>query len=205
VALNEAAILQRGLDTFAELGYAATTMRELAKRLDVNHNFINDRYGSKADFWQAVVDFAMRDLVAYELAAFDSELDDAEQLVNVVRRFYRIAARNPGVNRMIADESVRESSRLDYLHEHFTSKFWDQVKPLALRLMDAGRMPRVPVELVFFAISGPAVTLTQDPLARRLGRPATGADHDLNRLADHLARLVLAGLLPGSDHLVDNP
>lgn len=54
-----AEILRRGLDTFAELGYAATTMRELAWRLDVSHNFINDRDGSKGNFWRAVVDFAL--------------------------------------------------------------------------------------------------------------------------------------------------
>ncbi|WP_243983159.1 hypothetical protein [Streptomyces sp. NEAU-YJ-81] len=34
-------------------------MRELAWRLDVSHNFINDRYGSKGNFWRAVVDFAL--------------------------------------------------------------------------------------------------------------------------------------------------
>ncbi|MFT9473485.1 hypothetical protein [Streptomyces sp. 11-1-2] len=54
-----AEIIRRGLDTFAELGYAATTMREPAWRLDVSHNFINDRDGSKGNFWRAVVDFAL--------------------------------------------------------------------------------------------------------------------------------------------------
>jgi TetR/AcrR family transcriptional regulator len=39
----------------------ATSVRVLARRLAVSQNFINDRYGSKADFWRAVVQAAMRE------------------------------------------------------------------------------------------------------------------------------------------------
>src|SRR5258705_11929440 len=58
---TEAEILARGLAAFAELGYASASVRELARRLGVSHNFINDRYGSKELFWRAVID---RSLVA---------------------------------------------------------------------------------------------------------------------------------------------
>ena len=36
-------ILARGLTAFAELGYDRASVRELARRLGVSHNFINDR------------------------------------------------------------------------------------------------------------------------------------------------------------------
>lgn len=192
----ETVILRRGLDTFAELGYEASTVRELAKRLDVSHNFINDRYGSKACFWRAVVDFAAQGLLEQLQAAIDLELDDGDCLANVVLCLHRIAAHNPQVNRIIADESVRDSDRLDYLYERYAGKFWEQVSPIVQRLMDAGRMPRVPVDLVFFAISGPALTLTHGQLARRLAPPGTDADQDPARRAELLAHLVLNGLLP---------
>src|ERR1700738_2532873 len=104
VVLDDATVLRRGLDTFAELGYDATTMRELARRLGVSHNFINDRYGSKAQFWRAVVTAAMRDLKA----VIDPQADDADALADVVRQLHRISAHNPQVNRIIADESVRD-------------------------------------------------------------------------------------------------
>ena len=197
VVLDDSEILRRGLDTFSELGYDAATVRELAKRLGVSHNFINDRYGSKAQFWRAVVDFAMRDLQTQLRTVVEPERDDADSLADVVRHVHRIAAHNPQVNRIIADESVRDSDRLDYLYEQFISKFWDDVSPIVQRLMDAGRMTRVPIDLVFFAITGPALTLTHDQLARRLGRPATEVSLDPNLMADQLARLVLDGLLPG--------
>src|SRR5258707_3177984 len=56
---SESEILGRGLAAFAELGYDGASVRELARRLGVSHNFINDRYGSKAQFWRAVIDRAL--------------------------------------------------------------------------------------------------------------------------------------------------
>jgi AcrR family transcriptional regulator len=60
-APSEDAVLRRGLTAFAELGYDDASVRELAGRLGVSHNFINTRYGSKAAFWRAVVDHALPD------------------------------------------------------------------------------------------------------------------------------------------------
>ncbi|MGW6904750.1 TetR family transcriptional regulator [Streptomyces sp. NPDC054940] len=76
---EESSILQRGLEAFAELGYDHASARELARRLGVSHNFINDRYGSKAAFWRAVVDSALGAQLA-GLPQVDDSVDDAERL-----------------------------------------------------------------------------------------------------------------------------
>jgi TetR/AcrR family transcriptional regulator len=193
----DADIFRRGLSTFAELGYQATTVRELAKRLDVSHNFINDRYGSKENFWRAVIDFAMQDMATDLNTSFDKE-DDAETLRAVITRFFTLTANSPQVNRIVADESVRDSSRLDYLAENYTRKFWDRLAPIIQRLMDGGRMPQVPLHLVFIAINGPALALTHENMINRLGPPAKETAEDVNRMAEFLAGMVVEGLLPSS-------
>ncbi|MFF3308331.1 TetR/AcrR family transcriptional regulator [Streptomyces sp. NPDC004082] len=197
VQLDESEILRRGLDTFAELGYDATTVRELARRLGVSHNFINDRYGSKASFWRAVVDFALTGVQAERDALLARHRDDAERLREAVGQLYRMTANASQLNRLIADESTRDSDRLDYLHQRFVQPFWDSLTPTITALVDAGRIPRVAPRILYFAIIGPALALTQDPIADRLD-PATTptAHHDRNGMADALAALVLHGLLP---------
>ncbi|MEU7305515.1 TetR/AcrR family transcriptional regulator [Streptomyces sp. NPDC007189] len=197
VELDDSEILRRGLDTFAELGYAATTVRELARRLHVSHNFINDRYGSKENFWRAVVDFALVDVQP----GFDQRLaechDDEERLRSVIAELYRLSANASAMNRLMADESTRDSSRLDYLHRRFVKPFWDSIEPLIDNLMAAGRVPRVPTHLLYFAVTGPALALAQDPIADRLSPAAApAADQDRNSMADVLSSLVLHGLLP---------
>lgn len=194
--LPEAEILRRGLETFAELGYDATSVRELAKRLSVSHNFINDRYGSKARFWRAVVDSAMSERRDNLTALTEDEtLTDEQRLRVIVLALYREAGNLPEVQRMIADESGRSTDRLDYLHAQVIGPFYAGLRPVLERLMAAGRMPPAPPDLVFFAITGPALALTHEPLAGRLGAPA---EPDQLDRAETLARLVLEGLLPGA-------
>ncbi|MFG2303982.1 TetR/AcrR family transcriptional regulator [Actinacidiphila glaucinigra] len=195
--MHESEILRRGLDTFAELGYAGTTMRELARRLGVSHNFVHERYGSKDDFWRAVVDFALRDAQPTLDRLLAECRDDDERLRSVIVHLYRLAANDSAMNRLLSDESTRDSSRLDHLHQRFIKPFWDSVEPVVDSLMAAGRIPRVPAHLLYFAVTGPALALAQDPIADRLDPDnLPTAAHDRNAMADALSALVLRGLLP---------
>ncbi|MCE7004299.1 TetR/AcrR family transcriptional regulator [Kibdelosporangium philippinense] len=190
---DEQEILDQGLHAFAELGYDGTSVRELAKRLNVSHNFINDRYGSKAAFWRAAVHGAFNRIKTdIEAAIAEHGDDDANRLGNMVRAFYRAAGRQPDVNRLMADESNRESDRLDFVHSTYLQPILTALEPTLQRLVKAGRLPDVPMHMLFVALTGPAIALTQAPLTQRLGRPA---DADIIKDADTLAELVLLGLL----------
>ncbi|MBP2325855.1 AcrR family transcriptional regulator [Kibdelosporangium banguiense] len=201
---DEDVILRLGLQAFAELGYDGASVRELAKRLDVSHNFINDRYGSKAAFWQATVTHALArtrtDLD--ELVA--AEMDDSCRLAAVVRAFYRSAAGSPEINRLMADESNRESERIDFLYANYLGPLLAALEPTLHRLMAAGRMRPAPPHLLFLAITGPAITLTQSPITKRLSHCSPQPTTD-PEAAETLATLVLEGLLckapaPELDH-----
>lgn len=192
VGLPESEVLAHGLDAFAELGYDATSVRELAKRLEVSHNFINDRYASKAGFWRAVIEAAMLPRMARMASMVaDGSLTDEERLRHIVSELYRDAADLHAMNRIIADESGRDSDRLDYLTEHFIGPVFELWQPVLIRLL-----PDVPPETVFFAITGPALALTHEPLARRLSGTGEVTAAERGARAADLARLVLDGLLP---------
>jgi TetR/AcrR family transcriptional regulator len=192
---DEDAILRHGLRAFAELGYDGASVRELAKRLDVSHNFINDRYGCKAAFWQAAVSHALEETKSDLAAVLAADMDDSCRLVAVVRAFYRSAARSPEINRLMADESNRESDRIDFLYSNYLGPVLAALEPTLIRLMDAGRMRPAPLYLPLLAITGPATSLTQDPVTRRLGRCPDQSEADTAAAADALASLVLEGLL----------
>ncbi|MFJ3902378.1 TetR/AcrR family transcriptional regulator [Streptomyces sp. NPDC090025] len=200
--LTEAEILERGLESFAELGYQGASVRELAKRLGVSHNFINDRFGSKENFWRAAVAHAsaepQRNLVSAFAVHAEAEADDIRTFEALVRVFYRGAVKNPVLNRIITAESALDSPRLDYLHGEVMRPFLEGLEPLVQRLMDAGRMARIPMDTLFSALTGPALVFTQDPLAARLGRSTRLTDAEWEQAAQSLAELVLRGLLPGT-------
>ncbi|MDP9271792.1 MAG: TetR/AcrR family transcriptional regulator, partial [Chloroflexota bacterium] len=94
--LPDSEILARGLAAFAELGYDGASVRELARRLGVSHNFINDRYGSKERFWRAVIDRSLTAQVARLAAVLNvSGADDLARLRNLVHAFHQANAAEP--------------------------------------------------------------------------------------------------------------
>ncbi|MFF3336802.1 TetR/AcrR family transcriptional regulator [Streptomyces sp. NPDC002888] len=191
---DEANILLRGLEAFAELGYDHASARELARRLGVSHNFINDRYGSKAAFWRAVVDSALGAQLA-RMPQVDPALDDAEQLRQIITSFYRTAADAPLVARLFVDELNRDTERLEYLYEHYIAPTLQTMVSSIERLVAAGRMAPVPLDVLFFAVIPPVGGMVDIPLARRLGRPESVTPQQQAAIAESLAALVINGLL----------
>lgn len=191
----EAEILRRGIEAFAELGYDRTSARELARRLGVSHNFINDRYGSKAAFWRAVVDSALREDRHERRQLLDSGLDDADLVRAVITHFYQAAVETPLFGRLLADEFACESERLDYLYDNYVEPTLGPMIPALERLMAAGRMPTVSMDVLFFAVISPVAGLVQLPLAYRLGRTAPVTRESQERTARELAELIVGGLL----------
>ncbi|WP_280480582.1 TetR/AcrR family transcriptional regulator [Nocardia cyriacigeorgica] len=192
---EEAEILRRGIEAFAELGYDRTSARELARRLGVSHNFINDRYGSKANFWRRVVDSALADDQRERRRLVESGMDDAELVRAVITHFYRAAVETPLFARLLADEFACESERLDYLYDNYVAPTLGPMIPALERLMAAGRMPRVSMDVLFFAVISPVAALVQLPLAYRLGRAAPVTRESQERTARELAELIVGGLL----------
>ncbi|MCZ4604647.1 TetR/AcrR family transcriptional regulator [Streptomyces chartreusis] len=191
---EEQSILQRGLEAFAELGYDHASARELARRLGVSHNFINDRYGSKAAFWRAVVDHALGGQLA-RMPEVDDSVDDAERLRLIITGFYRSAVDTPLVGRLFVEELNRETERLDYLYERYIAPTLQTLTPSIERLVAEGRMAPVPMDVLFFAVIPPVSGMVEVPLARRLGRPVPASPEQLTATAETLAALVVNGLL----------
>ncbi|WP_210593048.1 TetR/AcrR family transcriptional regulator [Streptomyces sp. GESEQ-35] len=196
---EEESILLRGLEAFAELGYDHASARELARRLGVSHNFINDRYGSKAAFWRAVVDQALGSQLA-RLPQVDPALDDAEQLRQFITGFYRTAADEPRMGRIFVNEFTLDTERLDYLYETYIAPTVQAIEAIIDRLVASGRMAPVPMDVLFFVIIAPISGMVEVPLARRLGRPEAASPEQLTATAEALATLVINGLLATGSH-----
>jgi AcrR family transcriptional regulator len=191
---EEESILQRGLEAFAELGYEHASARELARRLGVSHNFINDRYGSKLAFWCAVVDSALEAQLA-RLPQVDPTLDDAERLRQLITGFYLTAAGTPRIDRIMLDELSRDTERLDYLYERYIAPTLQVMMQNIEPLVASGRMAPIPMDVLFFAVIPPVSGIVEGPLARRMGRHVPVSSEQLTATATSLAEIVVNGLL----------
>ncbi|MFE2541862.1 TetR/AcrR family transcriptional regulator [Actinacidiphila glaucinigra] len=195
IPLADSEILQRGLEAFAELSYSGASVRVLARRMSVSHNFINDRFGSKANFWRAVVDHAIATPHDQIMEIFDRDLDDVDKFKSIVRQFYRASMHRPDINRIISDESVVDSDRLNYLYSKYTGQFMAEFEPLAKRLMNASKMTEIPMDVLYSALTGPVIVLSQQQMGRRIRGMGDPSDAELLHMANTLAEVVIHGLL----------
>ncbi|MEU4612836.1 hypothetical protein [Streptomyces umbrinus] len=124
---------------------------------------------------------------------------DEDVVRQFVREFYRVSIGEPYLALLVADESARDTERLDYLYQRHIEPTLALAVPSIERLMASGHMARVPMDVLFFAIIAPVAGLVQEPFARRLGRPVHLSPAERLARAEALAGLVADGLLAPGD------
>jgi TetR/AcrR family transcriptional regulator len=163
-------ILARGLAAFAELGYEGASVRELARRLGVSHNFINDRYGSKGAFWRAVIDQALTAQVARLRAVLTvSGEDDLARLRALLHAFHQANVAEPDLPRIMQYEAIRGGERLEYVFQHYVVPVRDAVAPLVQTLVEAGRVRPFPPDVMNYAVIAMTSVNAELPLVSLLG------------------------------------
>ena len=186
-------MLARGLTAFAELGYEGASVRELARRLGVSHNFINDRYGSKAQFWRAVIDRSLTAQVARLQAVLSvSGEDDLARLRNLVHAFHQANVAEPDLPQILHYESIRGGERLKYVFQHYLVPVRDAVAPLVETLVDQGRVRPVPIDVMVWAVVAMTSVNAEVPFVSLLGSTFAGDPRGFARM---LSDILLDGLV----------
>lgn len=200
LAVDDSACLQVALETFAELGYEGTSVRDIARRVHVSHGLLNARFGSKHALWMAAVDQGMEKLHDY-MSRID---DDPRQQDDLVQQMHRTCvnfllglAENPAILQLINAEGTRRSERLDHVVDmFFRGRTW-RIHTLLKQGQKQGVFRRVHVAVPFTLLAhGAGALLVLTPLVEavdaRLARRAAGR---LTRAAAEAADIIVRGLL----------
>jgi TetR/AcrR family transcriptional regulator len=189
----ESDILERGLTAFAELGYEGASVRELARRLGVSHNFINDRYGSKAAFWRAVIDRSLSAQLERLGAALGvAGEDDLGRLRNLVHAFHQANVAEPALPRILQYESIRGGERLEYVFRRYLVPVRDAVAPLVQELVEQGRVQPIPIDVMVYAVVAMNSVNAEVPFVSLLGNTFAT---DPSGFARMLSDILLDGLV----------
>jgi TetR/AcrR family transcriptional regulator len=99
--LTRRRILEAGFDLFVDRGYAAVSMRELARRSGVTKSLIHHHFGTKEALWDAVKEAAfVRYFESQKAELLAAETPDAELLRKGVVRYFHFLKDNPRVVRL---------------------------------------------------------------------------------------------------------
>jgi AcrR family transcriptional regulator len=195
-------LLDLALESFSELGFEGTSVRDLCRRLGVSHNLIHQRYGTKEGLWYAAVDHGF-DAVIFEMmdAVVTVAGDDLDRLRAALVRFIEVTARSPALVRVINQEGVHRNERLDYLYRRYIRQAMRLVQEILDRLAAEGRVRPVPMSVFYFLMANGATgPVTLPALAGCFtDAPPSKRKRDQQRYAEEVVDLLLAGIVVEPD------
>jgi TetR/AcrR family transcriptional regulator len=198
-AVSDNALLDAALQSFGENGYEGASVREIARRLQVSHNLIPQRFGSKEKLWYAAVDRGFGRL-ASDLKREGESLGDDELLVlrGLIRSFIEINALHPSLLQIINQEASQPGPRFEYLFETFIKPVRDFGEAWLTHLVDGGRIKPISVTLLYFLMTHGAGGLFAMPaLTKRLDKGVPKSSKvSVREQAERAVDIIFDGLLP---------
>lgn len=176
-------IREAAIDLFAEAGYAATSVRQIAERAEVSPGLVIQRFGDKASLRRACDDEVIPQLLRVKL----DTLADPDQRNRQLSRLTRYLAR------MSVDETPEADHLFDLLvtsvRQLLSTSHDDHM------VVQPGEDPDATA--VILSILGIALLTMERQLGRHLGTPADLSGHD--RIRDALTHVLGGIILPPTD------
>jgi AcrR family transcriptional regulator len=189
---TRARIVEAAVESFAELGFDASSTRDIAGRAGVTQGLLTYHFSSKEELWRAAADQIFDAIELPERPAASTETDD-ETAREAIRSYVRFAARHPELFAFAVDASRRDDERLRWLVETHLQTRYDAVAGLAARLYGDDDGPELAPHL-FYGLTGAASLMFA--LSAEC-RALTGVDPTTDERIERHAELVARLLVPG--------
>ncbi len=192
-------ILALAAAVFAKQGFSSTDLQDIADGLGIGKASLYRRFPSKGALFLATVDRVMLQLRAAVEAAVDPAADALEQIAAAVREYLAFFDSHPHYVELLIQERADFKHRKQptyFVHRRNAIQRWTT---LYERLMDEGRVRRMPVERITDVLSSAVYgTMFTNFFAGR------SKSHE--RQASDLLEVVFHGILaPGARGLPDVP
>lgn len=198
-ASTRAALITAAAPLFAEQGFDATRIRDIADKARANVAAINYHFGSKMGLYQAVMKAQAEQMIAnFPLQTEDvAKASPEERLKWLVRNILRRvlgSTEKERPTRMCIREFVEPTEALDYLVKEIVSSQHaitrSVVEAVAERDLSEDELSRMAISLVsqcfYYALAEPMLT--------RLGVKIPRTEEEIDVLAAHITQFSLAGI-----------
>jgi AcrR family transcriptional regulator len=188
-------ICAAALEVFAEKGFAAAKLDDIAKRSGVSKGTLYIYFKDKEQLFRAVVrDTVVPNVVSLGAALIQTGLPFAELIRLFLAQFAEMTNRVPvgAVVKMVISESRNFPELAKVWHDEVVSKALGTVTALIEMAQAKGEVRSGDPRLHAFTLMGP---MLMGVLYRETFQPVGGAPLDIEALARQHADTVLAGLL----------
>lgn len=186
-------ILQAALEEFAERGFDGASIRVIASNAGVIHGLVKYHFENKEHLWRTAVDYLYERQAVEMLQPEDfDELSPYEQIKDWLKRYVRYSAKYPEHARIMVQESVRDSERLQWAVEQHILANHQRMSVMFNNWVAAGVLPNIPQQYLFPMLAAVA----QFPFMRAPSeRHSSGVDFtnpvQIDQYAESLIELLL--------------
>jgi AcrR family transcriptional regulator len=188
-------ICAAALDAFAEKGFAAANLEEIARRAGVSKGTLYLYFKDKDELFRAVVrDTIAPDIDSVSGALLASDLPFADCIRMLLRRFAEVSAKVPvgPVAKMVIGESRNFPKLARVWHDEIVSKAIGLIAALIEKGQQRGEVRAGDPRLHAVSLMGPMMIAI---LWRETLQPVGGAPIDINAMALQHTETILGGLL----------
>lgn len=151
-------ILQSARKVFAESGFSAANVRDIAQEAGTTHAMIRYHFGTKDELWREAVRemFETLDNVLTEanLLAKQQNLSLRETYRCVTHAYTRYCAKHPEHARITIMESISGSERFNWMINEFVKSDHASGKSVFEELVSHGILPDIPLASYLYAYVG---------------------------------------------------
>ncbi len=146
---------------FAERGFEAASMRDIAAAVGVEHSLLRYHFGDKGLLWREAVSQMIDRLDAQmaEVWVANEGLPLIERFKDFIRAYVRYCAAHPEHARIIVQESIRPSDRVPWIVEKGVRDQHGGLAPVLKALIGQGYLPDVPIASLIYTISAASQTI----------------------------------------------
>jgi len=144
VDLDMNSVYQASLNVFADKGFDATTMTEIALAAGITRSSINYHFGNKMELWKKTIDYlTQRFIKDFELTKkLNTDLDDISFMKVIIRQMVNFWAIEEGFCRLALKEMDQKNERSDYFIEHMMYPLVNLTKDVFGRLRKQGEIKK---------------------------------------------------------------
>ena len=147
-------ILNAALHEFSEKGFAGASVRNISAAVGVNHGLIKYHFTNKDQLWKAAVEFLFKRLHEQMTEPdTDRHKSRAERVRLWIHRYVRYCAEHPEHARIMIQESIRDSDRLNWATEnHIRPGHQILLSSLPVTL-DMKRFPQIDIPTLIYMLN----------------------------------------------------
>jgi TetR/AcrR family transcriptional regulator len=197
--VSDEVLLDAVLQAFGENGYDGASMREIARRFEISHNLMPQRFGSKKKLWYAAIDYGFGRLQKdLEREARSLGDDEVEVLRGLIGYFIEVNALHPSLLQIINQEASQPGPRLDYLFDNYIKPVRNFGDAWLTRLAEQGRIAPVSVSLMYFLMThGAGGMFAMPELSQRLTKGAKGySPPSIKAQVENAVSVIFDGVIP---------